>query len=90
MVGKRIGAGFLVVGGAVAVYFAVLRDWHLHWGATAQEASGEAAGDDLMPNANIVATRVVEIDAPPSAICADGRKSLVGGRFAPWPRGLKG
>jgi len=68
VVGRRIGAGFLVVGGAVAAYFAVLRDWHLHWGATAQEAGGEVAGDDLMPNAGIVATRVVEIDAPPSAI----------------------
>ena len=37
-------------------------------GATAQEARGEVAGDDLMPDPDIVATRVVEIDAPPSAI----------------------
>jgi hypothetical protein len=68
MLGKRIGAGCVVAGGAVAAYFAFLRDWHMHWGATAQEANGEVAGDELMPNANIVATRVVEIGAPPSAI----------------------
>ena len=30
--------------------------------------SGEVAGDELMPDPDIVATRVVEIDAPPSAI----------------------
>src|SRR6266511_3419936 len=40
----------------------------MNWGASAVEASGEVAGDELMPHANIVATRVVEIDAPPSAI----------------------
>ena len=38
------------------------------WGATAQEAGGQVAGDELMPDADIVATRVVEIDAPPAAI----------------------
>jgi hypothetical protein len=42
--------------------------WHLHWGATAEEASGEVAGDELMPAPDIVATRVVRIGAPPSAI----------------------
>jgi hypothetical protein len=53
---------------AVVVYFRVLRAWHLHWGATPEEATGEAAGDELMPDPDIAATRVVEIDAPPSAI----------------------
>ena len=50
------------------LYFRFLRPWHLHWGATAQEVSGEVVGDELMPDPDIVATRVVEIDAPPSAI----------------------
>ena len=58
----------MIAGAAAAVYFRVLRPWHLHWGATAEEASGEVAGDELMPAADIVATRVVEIGAPPSAI----------------------
>ena len=68
MLGRRAGIGLVIVGAAAAVYFRFLRPWHLHWGATAQEASGEVAGDELMPHPDIVATRVVEIDAPPSAI----------------------
>jgi hypothetical protein len=68
MMGGRIGKGLLVAGAAVAAYFAFLRDWHMHWGATPGEAAGAVAGDDLLPNANIVATRVVGIDAPPGAI----------------------
>jgi len=68
MVGRRAGTGLVIVGAAAAVYFRFLRPWHLHWGATAQEVSAEVAGDELMPHADIVATRVVEIDAPPSAI----------------------
>jgi hypothetical protein len=68
MPGKRAGTGLVIAGAAAAVYFGVLRQWHLHWGATAQEATSEVAGDELMPDPDIVATRVVEIDAPPSAI----------------------
>ena len=68
MLGKRLGIGVVLVGVAATVYFRFLRDWHLHWGATPQEVSGEVAGDDLMPYPDIVATRVVEIDAPPSAV----------------------
>jgi hypothetical protein len=58
----------MLAGGAPLVYFGFLRDWHLHWGATPQEAGGELAGDELMPEPGIVATRAVEIDAPPSAV----------------------
>jgi len=65
---KGVGAGLVIVGAAAAVHFRVLRPWHLHWGATAEEASGEVAGDELMPAPDIVATRVVQIGAPPSAI----------------------
>jgi hypothetical protein len=69
MSGKRAGTGLVIVGAVVVVvYFRFLRPWHLHWGATAQEAGGEVAGDELMPDPDIVATRAVEIDAPPSAI----------------------
>jgi hypothetical protein len=68
MSGKRAGTGLVIAGAAAVAYFRLLRPWHLHWGATAQEAGGEVAGDELMPDPDIVATRVVEIDAPPSAI----------------------
>ena len=56
------------MGAAAAVYFRFLRPWHLHCGATPEEASGEVAGDELIPEPDIVSTRVVQIDAPPSAI----------------------
>ncbi len=68
MLGRRVGAGLIIVGAAAGLYFRFLRRWHLHWGATPQEVSGEVAGDELMPRPDIVATRVVEIDAPASAI----------------------
>ena len=44
----------MVVGAAAAVYFRFLRPWHLHWGATPEEASGEVAGDELIPEPDIV------------------------------------
>jgi hypothetical protein len=53
---------------AVTFYLGFARRWHMHWGATGQEADGPSAGDELMPEPDIVSTRVVEIDAPPSAI----------------------
>jgi hypothetical protein len=58
----------VIAGAAAAFYFRFARQWHLNWGATEQEASGAAAGDELMPHPDIMATRAVEIDAPPSAI----------------------
>jgi hypothetical protein len=64
---KRRWTGLVVIGGLV-VYLRVLRPWHMNWGATDDEAHGPVAGDELMPGAGIVATRVVEIEAPPSAI----------------------
>jgi len=67
MVGKRGCIGWVLVGAAV-VYLRLLRPWHMTWGATDAEACGEVAGDELMPGAGIVSTRVVEIDAPPSAV----------------------
>ena len=47
--GKRLGVGAALMGAAALVYFWYLRDWHLQWGATPQEARGEVASDDLMP-----------------------------------------
>ena len=69
MLGKRLGAGLVVIaGGVTAVYLCFVRQWQLHWGATEEEARGAAAGDELMPDPDLVSTRAVEIDAPPSAI----------------------
>src|ERR671925_1672793 len=50
------------------VYRHYLRSWVLTWGATAEEAARRLPGDDLLARADIVATRAIGIDAPPSAI----------------------
>jgi hypothetical protein len=71
MLGRRLYPALAVAAAAaaaVAVYARFLRPWHMTWGATAEEASSEVAGDELMPEPDIVATRAVEIDAPPSAV----------------------
>src|SRR5215472_7107622 len=68
MLGKRLGAGLVIAGAATAAYVCFVRQWHLHWGATKEEARGASAGDELMPGPDLVATRAVEIDAPPSVI----------------------
>jgi hypothetical protein len=75
MVPKRarsaaIGAAGLVAAAVAgeAVYRRYLRGWVLNWGATAAEAARPLPGDELLEAADIVATRAISIDAPPSAI----------------------
>ena len=50
------------------LYRRFLREWVLTWGATAEEATRRLPGDDLLDPADIVATRAIGIDAPPSAV----------------------
>jgi hypothetical protein len=64
----RVRTALAAVAAAGLVYGWILRPWHLHWGATLEEAAGPVAGDELMPEPGVVATRAIEIDAPPSAI----------------------
>ncbi len=40
----------------------------LTWGATAEEAARTLHGDELLRDADVVSTRAVTIDAPPSAV----------------------
>jgi hypothetical protein len=65
----------IVVGGVAAssaavdrLYRRFLRGWVLTWGATAEEAARRLPGDEMLDPADIVATRAIGIDAPPSAI----------------------
>ena len=39
-----------------------------HWGATGDEISGPMPGDDLVPDATLVATRSITLDAPPAQV----------------------
>lgn len=53
---------------AGAVYRALLRRRILNWGATEREAAERLPGDELLEDADGVATRAITIDAPPSAV----------------------
>jgi hypothetical protein len=45
-----------------------LRSWVLSWGSTAAEAASRLPGDELLEDADGVATRAIDIDAPPDAV----------------------
>jgi hypothetical protein len=47
-----------------AAYFALLRRPILTWGATDEEAAGSLAGDELLADADGIATRAIWIEAP--------------------------
>ncbi|NUR28654.1 MAG: SRPBCC family protein [Catenulispora sp.] len=61
-------AGGAVLGFALAAYPALWRDRCLTWGARPVEVEREMAGDKLLPDAPVVSTRAITVDAPPSAI----------------------
>jgi hypothetical protein len=50
------------------VYRRFLRQPILTWGATAEEAAAQLPGDELLVDADGVATRAITIDAPPPAV----------------------
>jgi hypothetical protein len=54
--------------GAVFVYRRLLREPILTWGATAGEAAARLPGDELLEDADGVATRAITINAPRSAV----------------------
>jgi hypothetical protein len=45
-----------------------VRRWYLTWGATDVEAARTMPGDELLPRPDMLSTRAVTIDAPPSAV----------------------
>jgi hypothetical protein len=51
-----------------ALYARFLRQPVLTWGATESEAAARLPGDELLEEADGVATRAIEIDAPPEAV----------------------
>jgi len=65
---RKAGAAIAAAGAMACRYFGFLREWHMTWGAGDEEAHGAGAGDDLLPDADIVATRAIEISAHPSAV----------------------
>jgi hypothetical protein len=63
-----------LAGGAAAValtdrlYRHSLRAWVMTWGASPDEVMRPLPGDELLAPADVVATRAITIDAPPSAV----------------------
>ena len=57
-----------VLGVAAAVYHLALRRRILEWGASKAEAGTRLPGDELVEDADGVATRAITIDAPASAV----------------------
>jgi hypothetical protein len=56
------------VAAALLAYVRVIRPWHLRWGASTEEVQQPMPGDDLVPDATLIATRAITIAAPASAV----------------------
>src|SRR6185312_15163359 len=50
------------------LYTRLLRGRVMTWGATHEEASGRLPGDELLEDADGVATRAITVEAPPAAV----------------------
>ncbi len=67
-VSLRLGGAALGSIGAALLYWKLLRRPILSWGATDAEANARLPGDELLEEADGVATRAITIDGPPSAV----------------------
>ena len=65
---KKLGALAALAGAATLVYRARLRERHLNWGATPEELAMRLPGDEFVEDADIVANRAVQVDAPAVAV----------------------
>src|SRR6187397_3022971 len=65
---KRLAGAVMVVAGGAVLYRELLRQPIMTWGATDEEAEARLPGDELLENADGVATRAITIDAPPAAV----------------------
>lgn len=68
---NRTGIAALAAGGlaaAAASYPLLWREWCLTWGTTAEEAGGTLPGDELLADPDLLATRAITINAPPSDV----------------------
>ena len=63
-----VAAAGAVATAGPAAYVLFLRRWCLTWGARGDEVDANLAGDELLPDAGLVTTRAVTVDAPPEAI----------------------
>jgi hypothetical protein len=60
---RRAAAAGAAVIGSVAAYILAVRPWQLRWGATDEELDATLAGDDLIANPDLTATRAITVHA---------------------------
>jgi hypothetical protein len=65
---KTLASATAAAAGSAFLYRKFVRQPILTWGATAEEAAARLPGDELLEDADGVATRAITIDAPPSAV----------------------
>jgi hypothetical protein len=65
---RKLLSGLGLALGLAFLYRRVLREPLLNWGATLDEATRRLPGDELLQDADVVATRAISIAAPPAAI----------------------
>lgn len=53
---------------AFGAYWKLIRPWHLTWGAAGDETQRGFPGDELLPDAKMLATHAITIAAPPSKV----------------------
>lgn len=64
----RSGRSIVAVCAACALYWSCLRGRIATWGSTREEAEARLPGDELLENADGLATRAIQINAPASAV----------------------
>lgn len=53
---------------AFTAYWKLIRPWHLRWGAAEDETQRSFPGDEFLPEAKMVATHAITIEAPPQKV----------------------
>ena len=66
--GVAAAGGLALTAGLEVVTYPLWRPWCLTWGAVNGEVTRALPGDDLLAEPDLVTTRAVGVDAPPSAI----------------------
>ena len=65
---KALNPRLIALGSAAAAAIAFLRGRYLRWGATDEEAYMALAGDELLPDADLTATRAVTVRAAAAGV----------------------
>jgi hypothetical protein len=58
---RRRSVTSVIAVGAGAAYLLAVRPWQLGWGATGEERAATLAGDDLIANPDLIATRAIPV-----------------------------